>query len=483
MTLDRSKYNIQGVAASRAAISLGLLIMGYVLFFFYLAHLKYTYCTTHSADTAMFNHQFWSTLHGKFFYNFGLDMSWFGDKAGWLLVLVLPIYWLIPDPQTLLFVSTLLIGLSAIPMYMLAVDVLRDRTAAILATMAFLLFPTIVSQNVNQIQMMQFVIALVVLGLYFFCNERYLSFSACCATALILGTEDVGLTVCMFVPYALLRRRGMKWSLLVVLCVVVWYVLTFKVIMPAFRGDKPWSRALGYLSNLGGSPGEIIHTLLFNPQKTMSSLCTGENLFYLILLLQPLLWISPWCSWEIVFALPYLGLNLVSGNTAQKNIAWHYNVTVGMFLCVTTLFTIRKWAEAASRKWGPARYECGFALFYLSLAVVSWPLWLNIAEFRPRPYYQTQLAVLNLVPPESSVIAPESMIAHFSSRMQMHTVDGAAYLKQDITSYDYIILDANDRRYDPWITPEFVNKLATNPALELIFNQQNVLVFHRRGSP
>lgn len=480
---SKSNTGYRGVSRQAAARILAFGIASYSLFFFWLAHLKFIYMTHHSGDIAAFSNAFWYTLHGRFFYIVNYGMSHFGDKSGWVFVLALPFFWIWPDPHTLIFLSCVAAGLSAIPVYLLAVHVSQDRTAGLLSTAAYLFFPTIVSQTVNQINMLQFVVALVTLALYFFCVNRYRIAVVCCALACALGSEDIGLTVLMFVPYALVRRRGLKWALGPALCAVIFFIVTFGVIMPAFRGDKPY-RALGYLSNLGGTAGEILHTLLLNPSKTLEALFTRENSFYLLFLLQPLLWVSPWFSWEFLFALPYMAVNLLTTNVSMKSVAIHYNVTVGTFLCVATIFATRKWSERLRNLWGPARYEVGFGILYLSLAITSWPLWLNLTEYRPRSYYQTQLAALKMVPPGKSVVAPEVMLGRLFDRERFNSLNGLfLYTHEDLFSYDYLVFDGNDRALEPWVTQDFLNKVASNPEYEVIFNQQNMFVFRRRSTP
>jgi len=222
--------------------------------------------------------------------------------------------------------------------------------------------------------------------------------------------------------------------------------------------------------------------LFFEPTKVFGALFTESNTFYLLLLLQPLLWISPCFSWESLFVLPYLSLNLLSNNPSMKSVAMHYSVTIGLFLSLATLFASRKWGERLRNRWGPARYEVGFGVLYLSLAVTSWPLWLNLADYRPRPYYHAQVAALELLPRGKSVVAPETMLGHLSDRERFNSLNGLfLYTHQDVFSYDYLILDGNDRVLEPWVTQEFVNKIASNPDYELIFNQQNVFVFRRLG--
>ena len=476
----RNDIAISGVPPRIATRILGFGIAGYSLFFFWLAHLKFVCMTHHSGDIAGFNNAFWYTLHGRFFYMVDLGMSYFGDKSGWLFVLALPFYWLWPNPHTLIFLSCVAAGLSAIPVYLLAVHALRDRTAGLLSTAAYLFFPTIVSQTVNQINMLQFVAGFVALALYFFCVNRYPVALVCCALACLLGSDDIGLTMLMFLPYAFVKRRGVKWALGAALISVVFFAVAFAVIMPAFRGDRPY-RPLGYLANLGGTPGEILHTLALDPSKTLAALLTRENFLYLLLLVQPVLWLSPWFSWEVLFAVPYLAINLLAANMSMKSIAFHYNVTVGMFLCVATIFAVRKWSERLRNRWGPARYEVGFATLYLCLAVTSWPLWLNLSEYQPRPYHPSQLAALNLVPPGKSVVAPETMLGLLSDRERFNSLNGLfLYTHEDMFSYEYLVFDGNDRALEPWVTQDFLNKVASHPGYELIFSQQNVFVFRRR---
>ena len=473
---------IGGCSTQRAKLILAVGIAVYVLFFFYMAHLKLVSLTRHSGDVAGITGGFWYSLHGRFFYMYQLKMSWFGDKCGWLLALILPLYWLVPDPHTLIFVSCALIGLSVLPVYLLAVHALRDRTAGLLFAGAYLMFPTIVSQTVNQIGMLQFVIALVALALYFLQTEQFLPYLGTCALALLLGTEDVGLTLAVFLPYALLKRRGLKWVVPPIAFTIVWYAVLFIVVRPAFSGGRPY-RPLGYLANLGSSPREILHTLLLEPGKTVDALVNGQNFLFVILLLQPLLWLSPWCASEVLFAVPYLCLNLLSNNVSMKNLAVHYNVTVGLFLCVATIFSVRKWIKRLRRRWGDGRYAVGFGALYLSLAVTCWPLWLNLSDYTVRPYYQSQRAAMALVPPGKSVVAPETMIAFFSDRERWATLNGLfLYTHEDLFSFDYLILDGNDHALEPWITQEFVSKVATHPGYKLIFNQQNVFVFRRLAS-
>ena len=47
--------------------------------------------------------------------------------------------------------------------------------------------------------------------------------------------------------------------------------------------------------------------------------------------------------------------------------------------------------------------------------------------------------------------------------------------------FEYVVLDANDRRYLPVVTPELFGKFYKNPSYQLVFAENNVFVFRRVG--
>jgi uncharacterized membrane protein len=208
-------------------------------------------------------------------------------------------------------------------------------------------------------------------------------------------------------------------------------------------------------------------------------LLTGTNVLYLVVLLQPLLWVIPWRASEIVFMLPYLMINLLAGNPAMKNVGWHYNVTVGMFLIVASIFAVTKWGDVFGRKWEPLRLPSLWAGLFLCLSVTSWTVWLNVSTLQPRQYHEAQLEAIQLVPNQSSVIAPETMVAHVSSREKFHTLLGLKHWGGSIDEYEYVVLDSNDRINEPLVDAVLVQQFVGSPSYRLVYNRMGVLVFQR----
>ena len=65
------------IPRTKVAHILALVVIAYILVFWWLACRKFEYATGEMGDIAAVNHLFWSSLHGKFFWHFGIDRSYF----------------------------------------------------------------------------------------------------------------------------------------------------------------------------------------------------------------------------------------------------------------------------------------------------------------------------------------------------------------------------------------------------------------------
>lgn len=454
----------------------------YTLFFFWLAHRKYSLFTNDSADASLFVNTFWTALHGRFFWNYMLNMPFFGDHVDFFMVPLLPIYWIAPYPSTLLFLQSAVIAAAGVPMYLLARKVLEDDSAALFMTAAFLFFPTIVSQHVNQIHDTQFVIVFLVYAFYFYHVERFGMFTLFLLLS-CLGKENVPLTLMMFGVYALLQRRHWKWVVTPWLVSGTAMFLFFKVIMPHFRGQVPY-RSFSYFGALGDTPVAVLGNVLKHPGLLFATLLTAMNIFYFIQLIQPVGWVLPFFSLPIIFVLPDLMVNLLADNMSLKVIHWHYNMAIGAFLVVAAVFSVKKLCGWLERRYGPARYAMGFGVLLVCLSVSHWTFWFDASDYRRPTQYQALKDALALVTPEASVLAPQTVLTEVANRWNFTTIETWIVHKQQpakILQYKYVIIDANERR-PPWNVPiEVMKAYASDPDYEVIFNRDNVVALRRKG--
>ena len=458
-------------------------LASYTLVFFWLAYRKFSLYTDNSADTSIITHAVWATLHGQLFPDFSLKMCYFGDHASYILLILVPFYWLAPVVPTLLLLQSLFIAAAGIPLFLIARRVLASSRAAFCIMVAFLLFPTVASQHVNTIHDTQFIIVFLLWMFYFYQVERFGLFVLFAALS-CLGKENVPLTVMVFSIYAFLQRRHWKWVVTPLIFGTATMITVFKLIMPSFRAGKPY-RSFSYFGALGKSPGEVLQTLVTKPGVFFGTLCSTDRILFIIQLLQPLVIILPFLSLAVIFVAPDLLVNLLVENQAPRVIPWHYNLTVAAFLFISAVFSIRKLADWLETREGKDPYAVGFSLLLLCLSASHWILWLNLNDYRQPPQYAALQEALAMVPESDSVLVPQTMIAHVANRWHFTCLSHVLINErapENIFKYKFAILDLNERR-PTWNVPqEVVRAFGANPDYELVFNQQNVLVFRRKGA-
>jgi uncharacterized membrane protein len=469
--------------------SLFVLLGAYTLVMFGLACRKYNVMNSDTGDMAMVVNSFWYTIHGRMFYSPYIGMSFLGNHAALILFLFVPFYWVAPSIYTLFFLQSTMIALSGVPFFLIARRVVESKRAALLLTIGYLFYPTVVANHVDQIHVEHLALPFLLGALYLFLEQQFWPF-VIFALLGMTGQENLALTVGFFGVYAAVKRRGLRWILTPMALALVYGLFVFKVVLPHFASGSGYLPA-HYFGALGKTPGDVAKTVVTQPWKLIGQVWDLDRGLYLLKMLQPVLWIAPLCSWEFLLALPSLGVNLVVEEPAFRVIPWHYGPTVGAFLCVAAVFGIKRLAQAMERRWKLAQAQFALAFATCAVSVSSWVLWFNVGEYLPHAYYPTLQRAVEKVPPEKSVLAPVSMLAHFANRQYpFHRMQfdpnlpmAATRPREKMYSMDYVILDGNERRFPMEIvTRELVMSYWTNTNYQLIFNENNVFVFRRAAA-
>ncbi|MGO9609969.1 MAG: DUF2079 domain-containing protein, partial [Verrucomicrobiia bacterium] len=281
-----------------------------------------------------------------------------------------------------------------------------------------------------------------------------------------------------------------KWIVTPMAMALAYGMFIFKVVIPHFAGAHGYIVA-HYFGDLGSGPGELIKTCLTQPWRVVAQMWDFDRGLYLLKMLQPLLWVAPLLCWEILFALPNLGISLLVNESAFRVIPWHYNPTSGALLCVAAVYGVRRLSVLAQDKWRWLPSQAGIAFSICVHSISRWPLWLNIGDYLSTPHAETSQKVLALVPREASVLSPVTMRAHFADRpiavLQLqfdprHPMDDL-WPREKMYDLDYVILDGNERRFpEDMVSSDLVMSYYTNTNYELILNENNVFVFRRHES-
>ena len=482
---ERASFLKRLIPQSGAARVFAVILLVYTALFFWLACRKFDVCNSNEGDTAGVDYVFWSPTIGKFFWHFDLQGPTFEMHQEPLILLLWLPYRVLPAVKTLLLINTLCLAMAGLAIYLLARKVLGDGAAAVLIAVAYLFYPSIASQHVNQLHSSVFPVPFLMFALYFFVCERFGWYSVFLLLA-CLGKENVALTAFMFAPYALLCRRKWKWLVVSALVPIAIFALDFSVIRPYFAQGRQYI-AMENFGNLGNSFGEVVTTALTNPGKVMDAVCTEANAFYVFLALQAVGWVLPFFALELIFLLPDLMTNLVTTNSGLRALAWHYNLFVGSFLVASCVFSILRIERWLGKRFGPGQYRHVLAGILCACSLSSWWIWFSPEEYEKRPEHDALYRAFAQVPPQASLLmGPNQIMGHLSHRDVFSTPDRLVLVPEEMYKYNWVLFDMNFTTGSPYtpadmnVTKDVFMSFATNDLYAAVFDEQNVFVFRRR---
>jgi uncharacterized membrane protein len=331
-----------------SGLILALLIAAYVAYFGALTVQKHNAFQSTAFDLGNVDQAVWNTCHGRplALTNIpGLDNR-LGTHVEPILLPVSLLYFLWSDPRALLLLQTLVIGLGAWPVYLLARRQWADgqaarQTVGHLSALAFalvyLLFPALQSANYFDFHAIALAPTFFLFALYFLEAGRWGPFVL--FAVLTMGCkEDAPLLVLMLGLYALVVRRRPWLGLATIVWSLAWFGLAVGWIMPHFdtRGVSPLANRYAYL---GDGPVEMVQTMLTRPGLVMERLATAENLAYLRDLLAPTAFLSLLAPQVLVLALPSLAVNLLSTDGFMHELeGFHYGAPLAPIVVASAAY-------------------------------------------------------------------------------------------------------------------------------------------------
>ncbi len=478
MTRISEKSGSTGAGRISSDTLMKILIVVVMLAGFSLGHLKYSRFNGDTNDLAVYSYAFAHTGEGRFFPLYYVPGNLLGNHVTFVILAWWPVYVFWHSFYSLMFFQSLMLTVAAWPFYLLARDILKNDRAALALGAAFLLFPTIVSQHVNQVHDDQFALPFLMWAFLYFWRGKFWPFFGMMVVA-CLAKETVTITTAAFGLYALCLRRDRKWVIAPLVFSVGYFFLAVKLLTSVFVGaGGSLYTGTDYLSAYGHSPGEVLHTVITRPGFVLEQMFAAPKLEYLSKLFLPLLYVVPLLSVAVIVSLPNLLLNLIGSNSAFLVIPWHYNILLAATLLVSMIFGIQRGAN-----WCGAKRETvtlGASIACLALSIAGFGFWYDAANWESPPE-QAQLArALQEVPRTASVIVPTPMLVQFVDRPKINSAYSIFVGKfknpAQLADYDYILLDGNWRVGEAYGQVPLYQAVKNDPAYQPVFVENNVLL-------
>lgn len=344
-----------------------------------------------------------------------------------ILYLFALFYKIRPGPETLLFMQTLLVGLGAIPVYLLAKKKLGESFYGLSFGLAYLFTMTFVSYT--SFHTTNVIIPFLLWAIYFM-EKDSARMSFLFAALALAGKENISLTILALGFYILFFRKDLKnrkaigYSL--VIFSLVWFYLTLYVVMPIFSRESQ----TGFLKEVNA-----IYAYL-NPKALIKMLPSLNKIIYLFFLFLPFGFLPLLSSFSLV-ALPEILINIFSSNPAQYRPFNYYSAII------LAVFFIASLEAVAKRKW-------------LSLYLLSF-VFFTLTFFGPSPEYKVDRhsriggEFLKAVPEDASVYSQVGLASHLSRRdkINIYLADYNYHKNKKFTlkDYHYAILDLKGDKF------------------------------------
>jgi len=422
----------------------------------------------------------WSTAHGHPLQITGLrgdQISRLGAHFDPILAAFAPLWLAWPSPDMLLVAQAVAIALGALPVFWLARKHLGSDRVALGFALAYLIYPPTQWLTLNEFHPVALACPLLLYAIWFLDEGRLLPFAAC---AIVAATtkEEIALVVAgLGVWYAL--AHGRRWTGAAVAAAgVAVALIAIEIVIPHFNRAGTSSFFTRY-SEVGSTPGGIVHTALTDPWKIVTTAATGRGLGYLAQLVLPLALLVVLAPLVLIAAVPELAVNLLSAATTQTSIRFHYTAGLIPVLIAAAVFGAKRL---------PPRIPVATIVVVTALAanylLGPVPLW---RYFPGGEQHQARAAdvsehdriaarALRLIPPHAVVSATNSLGAHLSARRRVLSfpyLQDAQWVAADETAPGYA------DRLAPLPTAVQLSWLRRNPEWRLVFERDGILIFHR----
>ena len=476
----------------RYQILLILLIIIYFLYFTLASFLRYDNFFTGRFDLGNMDQTVWNTINGRIFQitdpNGTNIISRLAFHADFILVLISPLYLIWANPKMLLILQSLIVSLGTLFVYFISKNITKNTKFSFSISLSYLIFPALLYANLYDFHAVTLATTFLLGTFYYFMKRKYLFFLFF-AILSALTKEEIWIIISIF-GFAIVIRELYENKLKVNIkkigfgtsvfffCLLIFYLLIWEII-PFFRGHGHF--ALSYYTDFGGSASGILVNIFLNPVKTITTALKFQNIKYLLDLFGPVGFLSLASPLVLIFALPDLGINLLSSNSQLHQIYYQYTSAVTPFIFISAIYGARylknRFKNLTLEKLSILILITSILFQYL-LGPLPFTKKANIGIFYNDFYYKNQVdEYLNSIPRKYSIASTNNLGSHLSRRQNIYTIPVG------IDKADVILFLLNDPFAQPSLKAqkEMVAKLQKDKNYVEIFKKEDFIVFEKKS--
>ncbi|MEM7346477.1 MAG: DUF2079 domain-containing protein, partial [Chloroflexota bacterium] len=405
------------------------LMVIYVVWFSFLSIRQHNAFITGGFDLGNMDQSVWTTSRGWFLRMTTVENieSRLGGHADVILVLLAPLYWIAPNPRTLLILQTVILASGGWAAYRLAQWKLGQATIGVIFALVYLLAPIVQGANLFQFHPVAFASAFLLFALYYMLKGDFWWFAGF-AILTAISKEEMPLIIILLGLYHWIfngDRRGAWLSF----GAFVWFLIANLLIIPAFT---PAGENIHYIryERVGGSISGIIQTAMTNPIQIVRVATEPARIDYLIQLLFPVGYLSLFSPIILLLSAPSIAVNILSDHEPMIAVdLQHYSAPIWPFVIASAILGIDFIVSQLKRV---SRVPRGFLLAVLVTYLLVFTMFNHFIRGRTplaptfsipqiTPHHELASRFLDQVPPQVAVSAQNPFVPHLSHRPNIYT--------------------------------------------------------------
>ena len=297
---------------------------------------------TASYDSALYDQGVWLLSQGKAPFVTLMGRNLFGDHTSFVLLFLVPFYWIWPSAGVLFFAQSAAIGAGAVPVFLYGRSRLGNEWYALVAAVAYLLHPALGWTNLENFHPDAFLGVFVGFALWAALERKWRTYLVFVVLALSVK-EDASLVL---VPLGVWVgvKRSWKIGLVTVFGSVAFMAVAMFVVMRGLIGVPtrntwrlPFSREGDGTITAGY---RILDTAVTNPTRLADHLRSDGRPWYLVQMTAPFAWIFLRLPSVAAISALVLFTNVLSTFWYQYQIEYHYALVAVPALALGTVYAL-----------------------------------------------------------------------------------------------------------------------------------------------
>ena len=369
---------------------------------------------TSAYDFALYDQGIWLISRGDTPFVTLMGRNLFGDHSSFILLLLVPFYWVISSTSLLFVVQSIAIALGALPVYYFSKSCMRSEGLGALMAVLYLVHPAIGWTNLENFHPDSMLGVLVATAIWAAHSKRWRWYWAAVALALLVKEDVAFVLVPLGVWVGVYHHR--RFGLITSLVSLATMAVMFLVVMRGLTGvtfRNSWRVPFG---GFGG----FFASLVTKPLDFARYIASEDRPMYVWQMLSPMAFVFAYRPALALVGVVMLASNVVSTFWYQHHIHYHYSLIIVPCIVMGSAWALGKMSRnvmnASVVLVAMASFLTAFLWSPLPFSLSTTQHWTS----QSAPVVAAREA-LEFVPGDVSVAAYHSVSAHLARRVEIYS--------------------------------------------------------------